>query len=90
MFEQSENLKAELMIESLTLGIPTRLFTPDEIRQIRENTEELEWNQLNGKRKREGDNNRKVLYAIYERARKRYESEQRRNHGKDPSEPVRC
>ena len=79
-------------IEPLTLGIPTPIFTSEEIRKIEENTQEIEWNQLSGKRKRESDKNRKVLYAIYERARKRYECEleQRCRHGEDPSEPVRC
>ena len=61
-------------IEPLTLGIPTRIFTSEEIRKIEENTQEIEWNQLAGKRRREAtDKNRKVLYAIYERARRRYE-----------------
>ena len=62
------------MNEPLTLGIPTRIFTSEEIRKIEENTQEIEWNKLAGKRKRESDKNRKVLYAIYERARRRYEA----------------
>lgn len=78
-----------------TLGIPNEFFTSEELKLVSHHSKQIEEKRVmlrsnhNMRHKRSSiDINRKALYAIYERARKRW-AESGSRHGKGSSEPVR-